>query len=134
MIDFLNSTKLSEVIDSNDDLRHKMNQVYGKEQKATVKPILCKLMENAKKNALKTSASSFRHEDIVKKFASSLYCITGKAAYEMLQVNLGGALPSVSTLQRTISTVKRIKEGNFRFDELVSHLKIGMLQWLCTYT
>ncbi len=41
----------------------------------------------------------------------------------MLQFNLTGALPSITTVQRTISTEKKIQEGEFRFDELVNHLK-----------
>ncbi len=63
---------MSEVIDSIDDIRQTINTTCGKEGSATVRPILSKLMENAKKNTSNNSTSSFRYENVVKKFASAL--------------------------------------------------------------
>lgn len=39
-----------------------------------------------------------------------------------MQKNLGTALPSISTVQRLVTT-KKIKEGQFYFDELKQHLQ-----------
>ena len=94
----------------------------GKDKLADVKPVLKKLFENAEKNSRKTCPQNYRHDETVKKFASSLFCLVGKAAYEMLQANLGCALPTVSTLHRQIASKSKIKEGEFRFNELAEHL------------
>ena len=60
---------------------------------------------------------------MIKKFACSLFCLIGKAGYQLLQVNLGNALPSIVTVLRDLATKKKVKEGDFLFDELVTHLK-----------
>ena len=49
--------------------------------------------------------------------------LTGKGGYELLQNNLGDALPAYSTLQRMMSVKERLVEGDFYFSELVDHLK-----------
>ena len=67
-------------------------------------------MENEKSNAGKKTGS--RHDPIIVKLASALYCLIGKASYELLQVNLGTALPSVATLQRSIGKGEKMKEGD----------------------
>ena len=78
---------------------------------------------NAEKNSDRTSIKGHRHDDVVKKFASSLFCLIGKASYEMLQSNFGSTLPLSSTVQRDISSTVKIEEGDFWFDQLVDHLK-----------
>ena len=57
----------------------------------------------------------------MKEFAGALSCLVGRSGYELLQVNLGGALPSTNTVQRKISN-RNVTEGHFYFDELKSHL------------
>ena len=66
---------------------------------------------------------SNRRDDVVKKFALSLLILTGKGGYELLQKNLGDALPAYSTLQRMMSVKERLAEGQFYFDQLVDQLK-----------
>ena len=83
-------------------------------------PLLKKLYENACKNT--SNSRGNRHDETVLQFAASLYCLIGKSGYEMLQSNLGFALPSLSTVQKLISREKKLKEGDFHFDELVEHL------------
>ena len=41
----------------------------------------------------------------------------------MLTANLGSALPSLSSIHQLISSQKGLSEGEFQFNELVSHLK-----------
>ena len=65
---------------------------------------------------------SNRHDGTVKKFALALLILTGKAGYELLQKNLGDALPAYSTLQRMMGYKERMVEGTFYFSELVDHL------------
>ena len=81
------------------------------------------MFQNAASNSNKKNAQGFRHDETIHKFAPSLFCLIGKAGYEMLQKNLGNALPSVSTIHRNVGLSRKIKEGEFRFDDLVQHLK-----------
>ena len=87
-----------------------------------VAPLLQRLFDNAKNN-FKPSKQAIRHDNVVKQFAVSLLILTGKSGYELLQSNLGNALPSYSTVQRMISQKERVVEGTFYFDELREHLK-----------
>ena len=66
---------------------------------------------------------SNRHDMTVKKFGLALLIMTGKAGYELLQRNLGDALPGYGTLQRMMSLKERLVEGHFYFDELLNHLR-----------
>ena len=74
-------------------------------------------------NSSKLSPQGYRHDDTVKQFAASLLCLTGSGGYGMLQANLGNALPHITTAQKVISQQRKIVEGEFYFDELLSHLK-----------
>ncbi len=116
---------LSDFIDKNEVAKISITNVLGTEKNTSIKPILQKLMENAERNSNKKSSHGFRHDETTRKFAASLFCLTGKAAYEMLQANFGSALPSVATIHRIVASQNKIQEGDFRFDALVEHLK----QW-----
>ena len=120
--DFFDVETVVSFIEQNKQAREEITQLCGSSYSSeTIKPILLKLMKNAKSNAGKKTGSG--HDPIIVKFASALYCLIGKASYELLQVNLGTALPSVATLQRRIGKGEKIKEGDFRFDELADHLQ-----------
>lgn len=95
----------------------------GNETNSGVQPILKRLLENAERNSQRTSSKGNRHDHTLKKFASSLFCLIEKAGYQMLQCNLGNALPSITTLLREVATKTKVKEGEFLFDELATHLK-----------
>ena len=114
---------LSDIIENNETVRQNLNKACGSDRSTSVAPILKKLIENAEINSMRSSLKGCRHDNTIKKFASALFCLVGKASYEMLQSSLGCALPSVSTVQRNISSTTRIKEGEFRFDALRNHLK-----------
>ena len=81
------------------------------------------LFENAKKNSECSSKHANRYDITVETFASSLYCLIGKNGYELLLANLGSALPSRTSIQRTVASRKKIREDEFGFDELSDHLK-----------
>ena len=114
---------LSDFTDQNGQMKEKINTLCGNNKSASVRPILRKIFEDAEGNSTKESSKGHRHDETVKKFATSLFCLVGRAAYEMLQVNIGCGLPAVATLHRNIACKKRVKEGEFRFDELANHLK-----------
>lgn len=121
--DYVDINTLSDEIDDNEIIRENVNQQCGQEKSSSVAPILKKLLANAEQNSDRTSIKGHRHDNVVKKFASALFCLIGKASHEMLQSNFGSALLSSSTIQRNISSTVKIQEGDFRFDQLVDHLK-----------
>ena len=115
--------RIANIINENERVREDINLLSGKDKFADVKPVLKKLFENVEKNSRKTCHQNYRHDDTVKKFASSLFSLVGKAVNDMLQANLGCALPTVSTLHRKTASKSKIKEGEFRFNELADHLE-----------
>ena len=120
---YFDPVSISTFIDNEDILRTEINRICGNEKTKSVAPIMKILYENAQKNAACTSKHANRHDETVKKFASSLFCIVGKSGYDLLLTNLGSALPSLSCIQRSVSSHKKIKEGDYQFDELSEHLK-----------
>ena len=115
-------------VDSNKSLRTEVNQSCGAEPTHTVAPIMLRLYENAMMNASKKTKNSNRHDVVIKKFASCLYCLVGKSGYELLASNFRSALPRLRTVQRDIASKRRLYEGEFQFDELAQHL----LEWKST--
>ena len=113
--------KLRNSIEENYEIRSNINEVCGKPKDSNVAPLLQRLFDNAKNN-FKPSKQAIRHDNVVKLFAVSLL-LTGTSGYELLQSNLGNALPFYSTVQRMISQKERVVEGTFYFDELREHLK-----------
>ena len=120
---FFDIVNVSDFIDANDYIRKELNSACGNESNSSVQPILRRLLENAERNNQSTTSKGNRHDQMIKKFACSLFCLIGKAGYQLLQVNLGNALPSIVTVLRDLATKKKVKEGDFLFDELVTHLK-----------
>ena len=114
---------MQDFIDANDYIRKELNSACGNESNSSVQPILRRLLENAERNNQSTTSKNNRHDQMIKKFACSLFCLIGKAGYQLLQVNLGNALPSIVTVLRDLATKKKVKEGDFLFDELMTHLK-----------
>ena len=98
---------LSDFIDQNGQMKEKINTLCGNNKSASVRPILRKIFENAERNSMKESSKGHRHDETVKKFATSLFCLVGRAAYEMLKVNIGCGLPAVATLHRNIASMQQ---------------------------
>ena len=90
----------------------------------SVEPILHNMLLTAQKNVHKTPHKR-QHEEMLIKFATSLFIYSGPMAYNFLHNNLPNALPSLRTVQRKVnSEYKVIDEGTLRFDELDEHLKV----------
>ena len=92
------------------------------ERDSSVSCMLERLLNNAKRNAAK-SRQGIRHEEVVKKFATSLLVYCGPLAYNFLQCNLSKALPCLRSVQRIFTKKYNVfVEGDFRFDDLLEHL------------
>ena len=102
-------------------MKENINVACGRAKEATVKPLLRRLLENAKKNNEDRAKRGYRHDMVIKDFAAALFCLIGRSGYELLQANLGGAIPTVCTVERMISK-KKLSEGKFYFDGLKEHL------------
>ena len=119
--------KLSLLMKDNEKLVKILNSLQEPSTHSTEQnnytPILQSLLTNAQNNCGKV-AKQRRHTEVIKKFASLLFIYCGSMAYEFLQNNVPEALPSLRSVQHTFhSTYTTIKEGDFRFDALVDHLK-----------
>ena len=80
-------------------------------------------MINAEKNVGKTNSQK-RHSLVLKKFSTLLLINAGSMAYEFIHKNMPEALPSLRTVQSIIyKEYEHIREGQFRLDELLQHLK-----------
>ena len=61
---------------------------------------------------------------LLKNFACSLLLYAGPMGYNFIHKNMSVAIPSLRTIQRVLHTdYCMLSEGEFRFDELVNHLK-----------
>lgn len=85
--------------------------------------LLKSLCESAMKNSSSTSQNANRYDETLKKFCVFLYFVGGRLLYETLQKNLTNSLPSVSSLNRFISSKKEnVIEGEYRFKQLKEFL------------
>jgi hypothetical protein len=57
-------------------IRKSVNELFGKETDSNVKSILDRFHENAKQNSMNTSSKANLHTEVIKGFASSLFCLT----------------------------------------------------------
>lgn len=87
-----------------------------------VSPLLQEMFSNAKKNMENIPQQGCR-EEVLKKFATSLFIYSGPMAYHFIHQNLPEVLPLLRTVQRIVShKYQPLHEGEFRFDELLVHL------------
>ena len=81
------------------------------------------LLRNAENNVSKYP-NQRRHDEIIKKFACSLLLYAGPMAYNFIHSNIPVAIPSLRTVQRDLQAdYCMLSEGDFRFNELINHLK-----------
>ncbi|CAF1621495.1 unnamed protein product [Rotaria sordida] len=74
------------------------------------------------KNIVK-SKQGYRYDDSVKDFALVLYILGGKQCYDFIRINIIGALPNLTTINKLISNADSIlTEGQFRFAALKEYL------------
>lgn len=88
--------------------------------KKTDTSILLKLLSNAAiDNSKSSSKNANRYNESLKNVCVFLYFVGGRLLYETLQANLTNAIPSISSLNRFISSKKEnVVEGEFRFLQL----------------
>ena len=85
-------------------------------------PLFKQLLANAYNNANKTP-TSHRHDEIIKKLATSLLIYAGPMAYDLIHLNMPTALHSLRTVQREVrNEYQTISEGYFQFDGLEKFL------------
>ncbi|CAF4170964.1 unnamed protein product [Rotaria sp. Silwood2] len=91
---------------------HKSENVY----------FLASFLDNISNN-LCCSKNAYRHNEHILRFATSFYILSGRMAYEFVRLNVPGALPSISTLQRLVLNKElRINQAEFRYDLLATHM------------
>ena len=83
------------------------------------------LIDNIIQN-LSRPKNVYRYDEQVRKFATALYILSGRNAYEFVRINIPGAMPSVSTIQSSLdSEDSHIIEGEFRFDTLKRNFSLN---------
>ena len=103
-----------------DLLRHV--NIHEEVPSCSLMPVLKQIISNAEKNAEKLPCGR-RHPEVLKKFCIALFIYAGLVAYDFLQQNLSQALPSLPTIRRIVhSQYKTMNEGDFQFDDLVTHI------------
>ena len=115
--------EISEAINKQEMSRTEVNNICGNEKTQSVAPIMELRFENGQTNSVCLSNHANQHDTTLKEFASSLVCLIGKSGYELLLTNLVSALPSMTSIQRMVANRKKIKAGEFQYDELSDHLK-----------
>ena len=117
-------SNVKKIADENVDVKRALQVVCGRENDdvANSSQLLNQLLLNAEKNA-KRLPQQRRHEEVMKKFSTSLFIYSGPMAYEFLHKNLPTALPSLRTVQRIVrNEYHLLHEGEFRFDDLLAHI------------
>lgn len=95
----------------------------SEQPKTQAQEILNLFLETANSNAYRKSGG-YRFTEEVKWFASYFRILSGPLAYECIQRNLTGALPSLSSTNRYIhKSHHRVSEGVLRDDELLLFLE-----------
>jgi len=92
-------------------------------KKTNISTLLKSICNSASRNSNFPSPNANRYDESLKKFCVFLYFVVGRLLYETLESNLTNSLPSISSLNRFISTQKQnIVEGEYRFKELKEFL------------
>ena len=105
-----------------DESRKSISDPAEVSQRNNLSPLLKHLMSNAEKNVQKMPKQR-RHNELLKKFATSLLIFAGPLSYEFVHQNMPEALPSLRSVQRIVlNDYQPFHEGEFRFDELKKHL------------
>lgn len=105
---------------TNDNLQKE--PVWMQEETTKTQYLLNLLNETADSNALK-KPGGYRYCQKIQMFASLLRMVSGPLAYELIQSNLPGALPSIPTTNRYIRKSHcNIIEGVLRLEELSIYL------------
>ncbi|CAF2139424.1 unnamed protein product [Rotaria magnacalcarata] len=69
------------------------------------------------------SKSSFRYEQSIKDFATSLLILGGRNVYEFVRLNLPGSIPSLTSLHLILTSSKcHFIEGEFQYERLKDYV------------
>ncbi|CAF4380457.1 unnamed protein product [Rotaria magnacalcarata] len=75
-------------------------------------------MTNIINNSIKEDRG-YRYDSIVRQFASALYILGGRTAYEFVRINVSAFLPSIQSIQSsTASSENYLTEGHFDFNRV----------------
>ncbi|CAF0898057.1 unnamed protein product, partial [Didymodactylos carnosus] len=84
---------------------------------------LSTFIDNINKNT-RRSKNNYQYDLHVRRFASCVFTLGGRNAYEFLRINLPGAFPSISALESYDNEFySKIEECDFRFDALNRYLQ-----------
>ncbi|CAM4847817.1 unnamed protein product [Rotaria magnacalcarata] len=76
------------------------------------------MMTNIINNSIKEDRG-YRYDSIVRQFASALYILGGRTAYEFVRINVSAFLPSIQSIQSsTASSENYLTEGHFDFNRV----------------
>ena len=118
--------KMEKLVEQNPEMKELMRVAQCQRREREIEsicPLLKQLLVNAERNA-QMLPQQRRHEQVMKKFATSLFIYSGPMAYEFLHTNLPNAIPSLRTVQRIVSNeYQPLHEGEFRFNALLLHLQ-----------
>lgn len=83
------------------------------------------ILNNMIKNLI-TQVNGYRYDQVVRQFATSLYILGGRTAYEFIRLNIPGFLPSIQTIQSFINaSANYTTEGHFNYDDIQDYFNIN---------
>ncbi|CAF1380354.1 unnamed protein product [Adineta steineri] len=110
-------SKLNEQLLYKSDNHNQDLNVTNKELTYFTNTFISNLTDN-----MNRSKYRFQYNPNIRRFASAVYKLGGRNVYQLLQLNLPGAFPSIPTLESYNNEFcTRIEEGEFRFNELINH-------------
>ena len=79
------------------------------------------ILNNMFRNLI-TDERGFRYDAVVREFATSLYILGGRTAYDFVRLNIPAMLPSVQIIQASISNSdNHLTEGLFNYDGIQNY-------------
>ncbi|CAM4842206.1 unnamed protein product [Rotaria magnacalcarata] len=76
-----------------------------------------------------TEETGFRYEAVIRQFATGLYILGGRTAYEFIRLNIPAFLPSVQIIQAYIAASdNHLTEGQFNYEGVVNYFNLNQTQ------
>ena len=109
--------------DINQNLDQIMDVFNAQNLKNEPKPFVYIFIDSLLRN-LNRSKHQYEYNPFVQKFASALQVLAGTNAYEYLRINLPGAFPTITTLEKYNRSIDlKLNECQFRFDSMDKFLR-----------
>jgi hypothetical protein len=116
----------SEAASNTADSRHSSGNLVdlrAKTEEIRSTSLVYAFIDNLLKNANRSS-THYEYSEAVEKFASALFILAGNHTYEFIRINLPGALPSTTTIEKRNRVINsRMTECEFHFDALHSYVR-----------